>query len=758
MLRCGRRFAAFLFVFSLTITLSNSSDAGEQLLFDKVFAISNWHLHVSQHSFDADNPGEGQLIVSKNTPQKQIQRGFFVLNGAFTFLRNFLVGDEIVFEKDVTLKAANTLFVFLLGDPGASISLQINHTEGTTPAPKINAFTADPSKIKRGASSTLSWQTENADSCEIQPVVGAIEPNGSISVSPIESTSYTLTASGTGQPATAKVTVSIENSAPVADSQAVLTDEDTAITITLTGTDVDGDSLTYTLTIQPGRGTLSGTPPALTYTPNLNFTGEDSFTYTISDGNEGTATATVRITVVSINDAPVALAGPDMEVFVAGTVTLDGSGSQDVDEDPLNFSWTFATIPEGSTATLSDSSAVNPTFTPDVAGIYEVRLIVNDGEFDSPPDQAMITANLRMVDVPEVVEILQEDAEASIITAGLNVGAVSTADSDTVPMDHVISQDPAPGISVPEGSSVDLVVSLGPESSPDDVDYGFEENDQQGGGGLVGETIRILNENALVYRSDFSFPSPHSMGLTFQAVYNSQSGKAGDSGFGWTHTYEAVIDPNYTIDGRTFVRVVDQTGKAHYFTEDTPGIYKGEFKERTQVKTESGDYVWYRLDGSRYGFSSAGNLLWIDDEKGNRLALGYDAQSFLETVTDSVSGRTLSFHYINGLLDYISGPVTSAVSDGIWVTYGYDGNQNLTSVAYADGSGLNYTYNDPNDGHNLTERRNKADHLLHAWNYDTQDRCTENFSVNGTGAAISYVSPTQVNVTEPLYIMPRGRY
>ena len=64
--------------------------------------------------------------------------------------------------------------------------------------------------------------------------------------------------------------------------------------------------------------------------------------------------------------------------------------------------------------------------------------------------------------VPDVVGLPQADAEAAIIGAGLTVGTVGTANSDTVPAGDVISQDPTGGNSVAPGSAVDLVVSLGP--------------------------------------------------------------------------------------------------------------------------------------------------------------------------------------------------------------------------------------------------------------------------------------------------------
>jgi len=100
------------------------------------------------------------------------------------------------------------------------------------------------------------------------------------------------------------------------------------------------------------------------------------------------------------------------------------------------------------------------------------------------------------------------------------------------------------------------------------------------------------------------------------------------------------------------------------------------------------------------------------------------------------------------LVEHISGPFTEAVPDGIWATYGYDNNQNLTTVAYADGSGFTYSYSDPNDVHNLTEKRDKEDHLFGTWSYDERDRCTVNFWVQGKGVSITYVSETHVEVTD----------
>ena len=111
--RSGRCFVAILLIFSLIITFSNTAYADDEIVFEKDFTISKWHLYASRHTFSADAAGKGILKIRKNDHQKEIRRGFFVLNGSFTFLRDFLTGDEIAFEKHIALKTTNRLFVFL---------------------------------------------------------------------------------------------------------------------------------------------------------------------------------------------------------------------------------------------------------------------------------------------------------------------------------------------------------------------------------------------------------------------------------------------------------------------------------------------------------------------------------------------------------------------------------------------------------------------------------------------------------------------
>jgi hypothetical protein len=73
-------------------------------------------------------------------------------------------------------------------------------------------------------------------------------------------------------------------------------------------------------------------------------------------------------------------------------VTLSGAGSTDPNDDPLTYSWRFQSTPAGSTATLAAATAVSPTFTADMAGLYVLSLVVSDGMRTSAPDTVVVEA------------------------------------------------------------------------------------------------------------------------------------------------------------------------------------------------------------------------------------------------------------------------------------------------------------------------------------------------------------------------------
>ncbi len=87
------------------------------------------------------------------------------------------------------------------------------------------------------------------------------------------------------------------NGAPTANGQFVVTNVNTPRSITLTGSDPDLDVLDFLLAQMPMHGTLSGTAPNLTYTPDSDYTGQDTFTFRVDDGQALSAPALVVIDV-----------------------------------------------------------------------------------------------------------------------------------------------------------------------------------------------------------------------------------------------------------------------------------------------------------------------------------------------------------------------------------------------------------------------------------------------------------------------------
>jgi len=92
----------------------------------------------------------------------------------------------------------------------------------------------------------------------------------------------------------------VTNQAPTATAQSVTTGKNTAVNITLAATDSDNDSLTYTVVTNPTNGTLSGTAPNLTYTPNTDYDGSDSFTFKVNDGTVDSEIITVSINIDNV--------------------------------------------------------------------------------------------------------------------------------------------------------------------------------------------------------------------------------------------------------------------------------------------------------------------------------------------------------------------------------------------------------------------------------------------------------------------------
>ena len=262
--------------------------------------------------------------------------------------------------------------------------------------------------------------------------LGSITNNACVSGSPnTDSASVTYTPAGNyngadsftykvndgtadSTPATVSITVTAVNDAPVAVATSASTTVNTATSVTLRGSDVDTCELaSFTVTAPPAHGTLTGPTDnacvagspntdtqTITYTPDNNYTGPDSFTYKVNDGSlDSLADATATLTVTASNTAPTADAkSPSIVEDTPTPITLTGS-----DQETCDLTFSIVTAPtHGSLGAISnnacsgtgpftDSASVTYSPASNYNGGDSFTYKVNDGAIDSAAATVTIT-------------------------------------------------------------------------------------------------------------------------------------------------------------------------------------------------------------------------------------------------------------------------------------------------------------------------------------------------------------------------------
>jgi len=216
------------------------------------------------------------------------------------------------------------------------------------------------------------------------------------------------------------------NDIPVANTQTVTTNEDTALDITLVAVDLYPGTLSWTVNTQPANGTLSGTAPDLTYTPNANWFGTDSFTFSVNDGMLTGNVATVTINVNPVNDAPVAVEDAYTTSFgTALTVAAPGvlANDTDVDQDLL-MAVLVSDVTNGTLALESNGSFV---YMPNSAfvGVDTFTYKANDGSLDSNIVTVSITVTSYVNTPPVAVADAYETDQNVELIVGVAEGVLA---------------------------------------------------------------------------------------------------------------------------------------------------------------------------------------------------------------------------------------------------------------------------------------------------------------------------------------------
>ncbi|WP_439477876.1 tandem-95 repeat protein [Brevundimonas sp.] len=301
-------------------------------------------------------------------------------------------------------------------------TLAVTHVNGVNIAVNGTVALGDGASVRLNADGTLSY-------------FPAANATG------LRSFAYTVTDGlGAATTATVEVTLTQVNDAPVANADAVTTSEDTPVTFDVRANDTDIDSAARTVTHINGSAIAAGgsvtladgglvgmnTDGTLTYTPALNASGARSFSYTISDGDGGSASSTVNLTVTPVNDAPVA--NPDsVTVNEDASVNFDvRSNDTDIDGGSRTVTHINGTaIAAGGQVILSDGGRVvlnsngTLTYTPaaNVNGARTFDYTISDGQGGSATSSVNLTIN-PVNDRPVAVNDVASATEAGGVLNG----------------------------------------------------------------------------------------------------------------------------------------------------------------------------------------------------------------------------------------------------------------------------------------------------------------------------------------------------
>lgn len=206
---------------------------------------------------------------------------------------------------------------------------------------------------------------------------------------------------------TITLTVTAVNDAPVSLTEPVSTPRNSNVAITLAATDVESDPITYTLVSTPTHGSLSGDVPNLLYTPHPTFVGADSFQFQARDPLGAASSATISITVLPTNTAPV-VEKLTFSTTQESAVAVNLAGS-DADGDDLTY-----TVVSSPTHGALIGAGADWVYTPDVnfVGVETFTVTANDGQANAPA--ATITINVTAApDEASLVGLVFEDSNGN---------------------------------------------------------------------------------------------------------------------------------------------------------------------------------------------------------------------------------------------------------------------------------------------------------------------------------------------------------
>ena len=322
-------------------------------------------------------------------------------------------------------------------------------------------------------------------------------------------------------------------SPPVARDDNVATDEDSPVSIRLAGYDANEDELTYTIVTRPSHGKLSGTAPNVSYTPNPNFTGTDSFTFKANDKTADSAAATVSITVMAVNDTPRAKDDrvsikEDTPISVIDVLT------NDTDEDGDSLSVTAVTQGKKGSVAINTDNTISYTPSENFYGSDSFTYTICDGKGGS--NKATVSVKIKAVnDAPKANNsnvTTQEDKEVSINLTG--------KDKDGDLLSYSVVKGPSHGSLSGTAPNLRYTPKVNFNGS-DSFTFKVSDKKADSPAATVSITVKEINDPPMAYSDSATTQEDESVSITL----------AGGDDDGDVITYRVVNGPSHgSLKGR----------------------------------------------------------------------------------------------------------------------------------------------------------------------------------------------------------------
>lgn len=588
----------------VTLTLKDTANFDPDAEDDSATTAFNIEVEIDVLANDSDLEGDTLQITSFSAPT---QGGTVRIEDQGT---NDTSDDTLVYTPLAGFEGTDT-FTYLIGDGNggedtASVSVTVEAQPNQAPdAVNDTASTGFDTPL---TINVLSNDTDpDGDTLSITEVTQGT--NGSVAIDGTNvvytpnagfegSDSFTYTISdGNGGEDTATVTVTVDeepNADPDAVNDSASTAFDTPATISVLSndTDADGDTLSITAVTQGANGSVVIDGTNVVYTPNAGFEGDDSFTYTVSDGNGGEDTATVSITVEEQpNTAPDAAndtAGTGFETPVTVNVLAN-----DIDDDGDTLSISGVTQGGNGSVAIDGTSVV---YTPDAgfSGVDTFTYTISDGnggedtasvevtvdaEPNTAPDAVNDTAGTGF-ETPVTISVLSNDTDddgdtlsISEVTQGTNGSVAIDGTSVVYTPDDGFSGDDSFTYTISDGNggtdtaTVSVTVDEAPNTAPDAV------NDTAGTGFETPVTVNVLANDTDDDGDTLSISGVTQGGNGSVAIDGTSVVYTPNAGFSGVDTFTyTVSDGNGGEDTATVeVTVDDQPNTAPDATNDTAG-------------------------------------------------------------------------------------------------------------------------------------------------------------------------------------------